>query len=91
MSAREEADERHICPLQLEVIRRCVRLWSNRGDTVISPFMGIGSEGHVALELGRKFVGAELKGSYFEQAARNLSNSCKQLSMMDRFGAEAAQ
>lgn len=71
-SAREHDDERHICPLQLEVIRRCLRLWSNEGDTVLSPFAGIGSEGHCALELGRRFVGVELKRSYFEQASRNL-------------------
>lgn len=72
-SAREHDDERHICPLQLEVIRRCLRLWSNPGDVVWSPFMGIGSEGHVALEEGRRFVGAELKTSYFKQAALNLA------------------
>ena len=71
-SAREHDDERHICPLQLEVIRRCVRLWSNPGDVVLSPFAGIGSEGHVALQEGRRFVGAELKRSYYEQAAKNL-------------------
>ncbi len=70
--AREEADERHICPLQLEVIRRCVRLWTNPGDTVLSPFMGIGSEGFVALKEGRRFVGAELKDTYFAQAVKNL-------------------
>jgi len=72
-SAREEEDERHICPLQLEVIRRCVRLWSNPGDTVLSPFAGIASEGVVAVEEARRFVGVELKRSYFEQAARNLA------------------
>lgn len=71
-SAREDDDERHIAPLQLEVIRRCVRLWSNPGDAVWSPFAGIGSEGVVALEEGRRFVGAELKQSYYEQAVRNL-------------------
>lgn len=71
-SAREEKDERHICPLQLEVIRRCVRLWSNRGDVVLSPFAGIGSEGFVAIREGRKHVGVELKGSYYEQAVLNL-------------------
>lgn len=71
-SAREEKDERHICPLQLEVIRRALKLWTNPGDTVLSPFMGIGSEGHVALQEGRKFVGAELKASYFKQAVANL-------------------
>jgi hypothetical protein len=71
-SAREHNDERHICPLQLEVIRRCMRLWSNPGDLVLSPFAGIGSEGYIALQMGRRFVGAELKRSYWEQACRNL-------------------
>lgn len=71
-SAREDDDERHICPLQLEVIRRGIKLWSNPGDAVLSPFAGIGSEGVVALEMGRRFVGHELKQSYYEQAARNL-------------------
>ena len=70
--AREEPDERHICPLQLGVIRRCIELWSRPDDVVWSPFMGIGSEGFVALQEGRRFVGAELKTSYFEQAVRNL-------------------
>jgi DNA modification methylase len=71
-SAREEKDERHICPLQLEVIRRCIRLWSNPGDLVLSPFGGIGSEGWVALKEGRQFLGCELKPSYFKQACANL-------------------
>lgn len=74
-SAREHDDERHICPLQLEVIRRAVRLWTNVGDVVLSPFMGIGSEGYVALEQGRKFVGAELKDSYYRQAVKNLESA----------------
>lgn len=72
MSAREHDDERHICPLQLDVIRRGVLLWTNPGDIVLSPFMGIGSEGYVSLEMGRKFIGVELKKSYFDQARRNL-------------------
>lgn len=72
-SAREEADERHICPLQLEVIRRCLRLWSNPRDVVLSPFAGIGSEGYVALDMNRRFVGFELKESYFKQACKNLA------------------
>lgn len=72
-SAREDADERHVCPLQLQVIRRALKLWSNPGDIVLSPFTGIGSEGHVALEEGRRFVGAELKESYYQQACRNLA------------------
>tara|TARA_R110000868_G_C10843957_1_gene760286 strand:+ start:339 stop:1214 length:876 start_codon:yes stop_codon:yes gene_type:complete len=74
-SARDHDDERHICPLQLEVIRRGVMLWTNPDDIVLSPFMGIGSEGYVALQMGRKFVGAELKDSYFKQAAANLGSA----------------
>jgi len=71
-NAREHDDERHICPLQLEVIRRAVRLWTNEGDIVMSPFAGIGSEGFVAIEMGRRFIGIELKRSYFECACENL-------------------
>jgi hypothetical protein len=71
-SAREQEDEKHICPLQLQVIERCIELWSRPDDVVWSPFMGIGSEGYVALQKGRRFVGAELKTSYYEQAVRNL-------------------
>jgi hypothetical protein len=74
-SAREEDDERHICPLQLQVIERAVELWTNPHDLVLSPFMGIGSEGHVALKMERRFVGIELKRSYWEQAVRNLRNA----------------
>ncbi len=70
--ARENDDERHLCPLQLPVIERCVRLWSNPGEVVLSPFAGIGSEGVGALRNGRKFVGIELKPSYFRVASRNL-------------------
>ena len=77
-SAREHDDERHICPLPLEVIRRGIALWTNPDDIVLSPFMGIGSEGYVALELGRKFVGIELKRSYYEQAVKNLSEACRE-------------
>lgn len=77
-SAREHDDERHICPLQLDVIRRGVDLWTNPGDVVLSPFAGIGSEGFVALEMGRRFIGAELKESYFNQAVQNLANASKQ-------------
>lgn len=71
--AREEKDERHIAPLQLEVIRRAIRLWTNPNDLVLSPFMGIGSEGFVALQMGRRFVGCELKASYFKVAVENLN------------------
>jgi DNA modification methylase len=74
-SARQAEDERHIAPLQLEVIRRAVLLWSNPGDVVFSPFGGIGSEGFVALQEGRRFVGVELKRSYYEQACRNLATA----------------
>lgn len=70
--ARDEKDERHICPLQLDVIERCLQLWSNEGDTVLSPFAGIGSEGVMSLRLGRKFVGFELKQSYFDAACKFL-------------------
>lgn len=71
--ARENDDERHIAPLQLEVIERGIELWSNKGDTVLSPFAGIGSEGFVALQMGRKFIGSELKKSYWDAACRNLA------------------
>jgi len=70
--ARDEEDERHIAPLQLMAIRRCVQLWSNPDDTIFSPFAGIGSELYVALELGRRAIGAELKQSYYEQALANI-------------------
>lgn len=80
-SAREHDDERHICPLQLDVIERAVVLWSNKGDTVLSPFAGIGSEGVVSLQLGRKFIGFELKESYYKQAEKNLSLATAQKSM----------
>jgi DNA modification methylase len=70
--SREAADERHICPLQLGTIERCVLLWSNPDETVLDPFGGIASTGYVARKLGRRFVGAELKPSYFAAGARNL-------------------
>lgn len=79
--AREDRDEKHICPLQLGVIRRAVQLWSNPGDVVLSPFMGIGSEGYVALQEGRRFVGVELKPSYYKQAVANLTGAAKQESL----------
>lgn len=82
-SAREQDDERHICPLQLEVIRRGVALWSNPGDVVLSPFAGIGSEGYVAVQMGRRFMGVELKESYFKQAVANLHNIHAQGSLID--------
>lgn len=71
-TARDEEDERHICPLQLDVIERCTQLWSNPGDVILSPFAGIGSEGHVAIKTGRKFIGVELKPSYYRIACKNM-------------------
>jgi hypothetical protein len=69
--AREDRDEKHICPLQLDVIERSIELWTNPGDVVFDPFMGIGSTGYVALKMGRRAVGAELKRRYWEIAHRN--------------------
>jgi DNA modification methylase len=74
-AGRESADERHICPLQLDLIERAVRLWSNRGETVLSPFAGIGSEGYVSVQQGREFVGIELKPSYWKAAVGNLKRA----------------
>jgi DNA modification methylase len=88
-SAREHNDEKHICPLQLEVIRRAVRLWTNPGDVVLSPFMGIGSEGFVSLQEGRRFVGAELKASYYGQAVRNLQRAADGEKQASLFGVAA--
>ena len=70
--AREAADERHICPLQLDFIERCVRLWSNPGELVFTPFAGIGSEVYIAVHHGRRALGIELKPSYWQTAVRNL-------------------
>ncbi len=76
-TAREDKDERHLCPLQLGVIERAVKLWSAPGDTVLSPFLGIGSEGYMSVKLGRRFVGFELKPSYFAVAAQNLADAVR--------------
>jgi hypothetical protein len=87
-----ENDTRHICPLQLEVIRRCVRMFSNPGETVLSPFTGIGSEGVVALKEGRRFVGWELKPEYFERAKRELAaaeRAARKSAAGELFGATA--
>lgn len=70
--ARDQKDERHICALQLDVIERCLQLWSNEGDIVLSPFAGIGSEGYVAIQRKRRFIGFELKISYFKAACQFL-------------------
>lgn len=80
-SAREHDDERHICPLQLEVIRRGIKLWTNPGDVVLTPFLGIGSEVYTAVEMGRRGIGAELKESYFSQAAKNIASLSQQSDM----------
>jgi DNA modification methylase len=92
-SAREEEDEKHICPLQLEVIRRALELWTNPNDVVLSPFAGIGSEGHVAIEMGRRFVGVELKESYYKQAVENLhlAAKSKQMTLFDWMARQQAQ
>ncbi len=74
-AGRDDKDERHICPLQLDLIERCVRLWSNPGETVLSPFTGIGSEGYVAVKHHRRFVGCELKPSYWRTAVENLTKA----------------
>jgi hypothetical protein len=80
-AAREDRDEKHMCPLQLDVIERALVLWSNPGEVVFSPFAGIGSEGVGALRLGRKFIGTELKAEYFRNGAENLRDASAQDSM----------
>jgi DNA modification methylase len=91
-SAREDKDEKHVCPLQLEVIRRCIKLYSNPGELVLDPFMGIGSTAYVALELGRSAVGFELKESYHAQAVANCEKAvaAKNSPQMVMFGEEEA-
>ncbi len=82
--AKEQNDERHLCPLQLDVIERALVMWSNPGDTVLSPFTGIGSEGVMALKLRRKFIGTELKESYWRQACRYIGAQDDQDDLFDR-------
>ena len=84
-AGREEQDEKHLCPLQLDVIERCVKLWSNPCDVVFSPFGGIGSEGYESLRLNRRFVGIELKPSYWRVGALNLEHG---IHMRGRHGNE---
>lgn len=74
-SARTEKDERHICPLQLGVIQRCIELWTNKGDIVLDPFCGIGSSPYVAVTMGRRGIGFELKESYYQQACLNVEQA----------------
>ena len=85
-SAREDKDEKHICPLQLGVIRRCIELWTNPNDIVLDPFDGIGSTGYVAIEEGRRHIGIELKESYYKQAVANCSNVENRPEQIDFFG-----
>jgi len=85
-SAREEKDERHICPLQLDVIERALELWTNPGDIVLSPFAGIGSEIYSAVRMGRRGVGIELKGSYFKQAVENCKVAELEENQISMFG-----
>lgn len=88
-AAREDEDERHIAPMALDITDRALQLWSNPDDVVLSPFMGIGSEGYCALQQKRRFVGIELKRSYYEQAVRNLRSAAQddQISLFDQAGA----
>lgn len=83
VAAREEQDERHICPMSLDITERAIQLWSNPGDVVLSCFAGIGSEGYVAIQEGRKFIGVELKPAYFKQAVVNLEHA---VAIKDRQG-----
>ena len=75
LPARDENDEKHMCPLQLDVIERCIHLWTNKNDLVFSPFTGIGSEGYCALKMGRRFVGTELKPQYWNLACENIKDA----------------
>ena len=70
--ARETDEEKHVCPLQLDVIERCLTLWSNPGDVVLTPFLGVGSEAYASLINGRRAIGVELKETYYRQALRNI-------------------
>lgn len=83
LPARDENDEKHMCPLQLDVIERCIHLWTNKGDLVFSPFTGIGSEGYTAIKMGRRFVGTELKPQYWELACQNIADA--KLEQVDLF------
>lgn len=84
-SARDEKDERHICPLQLEVIQRGIELWTNPGDIVLDPFDGIGSTVHQALQMNRRGLGIELKDSYFKQSVLNCENVIKEIKENNKF------
>lgn len=89
-NARDNDDERHICPLQLDVISRCLQLWSNPGDTVMTPFMGIGSEVYSAVKMGRKAIGFELKESYWNIAKKNAQQAVMERDQNTLFSGEEA-
>ena len=84
--AREDKDEKHICPLQLDVIKRCIELWTNPGDIVLDPFAGIGSTPYTALRMGRRGLGVELKESYYKQAVANCHRACAEEHIPDLYG-----
>lgn len=89
--ARENADERHICPLQLSVIERGIRLWTNKGEMVFSPFAGIGSEGYMAIKHGRRFTGCELKPTYYNTALQNLERAVMESTQWTLFDMAAGE
>ena len=84
-TAREPEDEKHICPLQLGTIERCIKLYSNPGETVLTPFLGIGSEAYQAIRFGRKAIGIELKESYYNIAVKNLRDAEMHYKSIDLF------
>lgn len=90
-SARAEKDERHICPLQLEVIQRCIELWTNPNDIVFDPFGGIGSTAYVALKMGRRAISSELKESYFEQMKNNVEVALNSEKMICSVGSKSIE
>jgi DNA modification methylase len=83
--AREDKDEKHICPLQLDVIERCILLYSNEGDRVFTPFMGIGSEVYQSIKMNRFGIGFELKDSYYEIAVKNIKNAISEKKQISLF------
>ena len=84
-TARSAEDDKHICPLQLGTIERCIALWSNPGETILSPFAGIGSEIYQAIKMGRKGIGIELKPMYFNVMTRNVREAQRQSHQVDLF------
>ncbi|HBN95105.1 MAG TPA: hypothetical protein DDZ66_02300, partial [Firmicutes bacterium] len=87
--AREESDEKHICPLSLDIIGRALKLWSAPDDIILDPFGGIMSTGYKALQMGRRFVGIELKESYWKVGAHNCKTAAEQQEQITLFGGEA--